>query len=259
MNEDSPKSHTEQSLQIGLPAPSFTAMTTQGEVHFPSDYAGRWVIFFSHPSDFTPVCTSEFMMFAQMMPEFEALNTRLLALSVDGLYSHIAWIKAIKENISWRGMKSMDITFPVIDDSHGKIARLYGMMQPSTIATKAIRTLFFIDPKGIVRAMIFYPNNIGRSIGEILRVLTALQTSDRFGVATPADWQPGEDVLVPTDAVTYTSQEKADGTPHGVKCHDWFFCTRELLKDEIDKFLKSLGKDSSDAHKDNQSDTERKK
>ena len=259
MNEDSPKPQTEHSLQIGLPAPSFTAMTTQGEVHFPSDYAGRWVIFFSHPSDFTPVCTSEFMMFAQMMPEFEALNTRLLALSVDGLYSHIAWIRAIKENISWRGMKSMDITFPVIDDSHGKVARLYGMMQPSPVATKAIRTLFFIDPKGIVRAMIFYPSNIGRSIGEILRVLTALQTSDRFGVATPADWQPGEDVLVPTDAVSYTSQEKADGMPHGVKCHDWFFCTRELLKDEIDKFLKCLDKDFPDAHKDNPSGTDGKK
>lgn len=250
MNEDSPKLPAEHPLQIGLPAPSFTAMTTQGELHFPVDYAGRWVIFFSHPSDFTPVCTSEFMMFAQMMPEFEALNTRLLALSVDGLYSHIAWIRAIKENISWRGMKSMDITFPVIDDSHGKIARLYGMMQPSPVATKAIRTLFFIDPKGVVRAMIFYPSNIGRSIGEILRVLTALQTSDRFGVATPADWQPGEEVLVPTDVASYVFPEKNEEKPTGVKCHDWFFCTRELLKDEIDKFLKDVGRDSSCEHKD---------
>lgn len=257
MNEDSPKSYQGASPQVGLPAPSFTAMTTQGELHFPQDYEGKWVVFFSHPSDFTPVCTSEFMMFAQMTPQFEALNTRLLALSVDGLYSHIAWIRAIRENISWRGMKSIDITFPVIDDSHGKLAKLYGMIQPSQSESKAIRSLFFIDPKGIIRAMIFYPSNIGRSIGEILRVLTALQTSDRFGVATPADWQPGEDVLVPTDPTPSAARERVEDTPHGVKCHDWFFCTRELLKDEIDKFLKEIGGSSREDAPDTPNDKEK--
>ncbi|MDD4820654.1 MAG: peroxiredoxin [Flavobacteriales bacterium] len=223
-----------------MPAPSFTAVTTQGKLTFPDDYRGHWVIFFSHPSDFTPVCTTEFMRFARLTPEFEALNTKLLALSVDGLYSHIAWIRTIKQNLEWAKMKAMDITFPVIDDTTMSVAKKYGMIQPAQSNSKAVRALFFIDPKGVVRAMIYYPMNVGRSIAEVLRVLTALQTADRFGVSTPADWNPGDDVMVPVEPTTKAAEERVNNTPDGVKCHDWFFCTKELLKEEIDKMLKDL-------------------
>lgn len=226
---------------IGEPAPSFEAVTTQGKIRFPQDYKGRWVILFSHPSDFTPVCTSEFMTFAKMTPEFKALNTELLGLSTDGLYSHIAWIRAIKEKIEWASMKSMDISFPVIEDVSMEVARKYGMLQPQESTTKAVRALFFIDPEGMVRAMIYYPMSVGRSFGEILRVLTALQTVDRFKVATPADWHPGDDVIVPTESTAGEVQDKMDNGREGVTCHDWFFCTKELLKEEIDKYLRKNG------------------
>lgn len=226
---------------IGEPAPAFEAVTTQGKINFPEDYKGRWVILFSHPSDFTPVCTSEFMTFAKMTPEFKALNTELLGLSVDGLYSHIAWIRAIKEKIEWASMKSMDISFPVIEDISMDVARKYGMIQPGESTTKAVRALFFIDPEGVVRAMIYYPMSVGRSFGEILRVLTALQTVDRFKVATPADWHPGDDVIVPTESTAGEVQDKMDNGREGVTCHDWFFCTKELLREEIDKYLRKNG------------------
>lgn len=226
--------------QLGMETPSFSAVTTQGKLNFPEDYRGHWVIFFSHPADFTPVCTSEFMRFAQLAPEFEALNTKLLALSVDGLYSHIAWIRTIKQNLQWAKMKSIDISFPVIEDTTMEIAKKYGMLQVAQSSSKTVRALFFIDPKGIVRAMVYYPMSVGRNIGEILRVLTALQTSDRFGVATPADWTPGDDVVVPIESTKKAVEDRVNNTPDGVKCHDWFFCTKELLKEEIDRVLKDF-------------------
>ena len=151
--------------RIGDKAPSFKAVTTQGNINFPEDYAGKWAILFSHPADFTPVCTSEFMTFASMQQEFDALNTQLVGLSVDGLYSHIAWLRTIKEKIEYKGMKNVEVNFPLIEDITMEVANKYGMMQPGESNTKAVRAVFFIDPKGIIRAMIYYPLSMGRNFG----------------------------------------------------------------------------------------------
>src|SRR5690554_7087175 len=147
--------------RIGEKAPSFTAVTTQGTINFPEDYAGKWSILFSHPADFTPVCTSEFMTFASMADEFEALNCQLVGLSVDGLYSHIAWLRTIKEKIEYKGMKNIEVTFPLIEDITMDVAKKYGMLQPGESNTKAVRAVFVIDPKGIVRTVLYYPLSLG--------------------------------------------------------------------------------------------------
>lgn len=149
--------------RIGDPAPEFKAVTTQGDINFPSDYKGKWVILFSHPADFTPVCTSEFMTFASMEEEFKELNTELVGLSVDGLYSHIAWLRTIKEKIEYKGMKNVEVKFPLIEDISMEVANKYGMLQPGESNTKAVRAVFFIDPKGIIRTIIYYPLSLGRN------------------------------------------------------------------------------------------------
>ena len=184
--------------RIGEKAPSFTAVTTQGTINFPEDYAGKWSILFSHPADFTPVCTSEFMTFASMADEFEALNCQLVGLSVDGLYSHIAWLRTIKEKIEYKGMKNIEVKFPLIEDISMNVAKKYGMIQPAQSTTQAVRAVFFVDPMGIIRTIIYYPLSLGRNFDELKRVLVALQAADAFGVAMPADWRPGDDVIVPT-------------------------------------------------------------
>jgi peroxiredoxin (alkyl hydroperoxide reductase subunit C) len=184
--------------RIGDPAPTFTANSTQGAVNFPGDYAGKWVIFFSHPADFTPVCTSEFITFASMQEQFAAYNTQLVGLSVDGLYSHIAWLRTIREKITYRDMSGVDVTFPLVDDITMEVAKRYGMIMPGEDSTKAVRAVFVIDPKGVIRAIIYYPLSLGRNFDELLRVIKALQTADHFAVATPADWRPGDRVIVPT-------------------------------------------------------------
>ena len=155
--------------RIGDPAPAFTAVTTQGEINFPADYAGKWVIFFSHPADFTPVCTTEFMTFASMQQEFADYNTALVGLSVDGLYSHIAWLRTIKDKITFRGMKDVEVTFPLIEDVSMKIAEKYGMIMPGEDSTKAVRAVFVIDPEGKIRTVIYYPLSLGRNFDELLR------------------------------------------------------------------------------------------
>lgn len=177
--------------RIGDKAPSFEAVTTQGPIRFPEDYAGRWIILFSHPSDFTPVCTSEFMTFAARSDEFEALNCQLVGLSVDGLYSHIAWLRTIRDKIVYRGMQHVEVRFPLIADLRMKVANLYGMIQPGESSTSAVRAVFFIDPDATIRAVIYYPLALGRNFDEIKRVLVGLQTVDRFNVALPADWASG--------------------------------------------------------------------
>lgn len=225
--------------RIGEKAPSFTAVTTQGTINFPEDYAGKWSILFSHPADFTPVCTSEFMTFASMAEEFEALNCQLVGLSVDGLYSHIAWLRTIKEKIEYKGMKNVEVKFPLIEDISMNVAKKYGMIQPAQSATQAVRAVFFVDPTGIIRAIIYYPLSLGRNFDELKRVLVALQTADAFGVATPADWRPGDDVIVPTAGSCGTAQSRMEGKEEGVTCHDWFFCTKELSKDKVEKALGS--------------------
>ncbi len=184
--------------RIGDKAPAFEAVTTQGKINFPSDYKGKWVILFSHPADFTPVCTSEFMTFGKMADEYEALNCQLIGLSIDGLYSHIAWLRTIKEKIEYKGMKDIEIKFPLIEDVSMKVAKAYGMVQPGESETQAVRAVFFIDPKGTIRTIIYYPLSLGRNFDEIKRILIGLQTADNFKVALPADWRPGDDVIVPT-------------------------------------------------------------
>src|SRR5574344_2593445 len=184
--------------RIGEKAPEFKAVTTQGEINFPSDYSGSWVILFSHPADFTPVCTSEFMTFASMEPQFAEYNCKLVGLSVDGLYSHIAWLRTIKEKIEYKGMKDVEVKFPLIEDITMEVAKKYGMMQPGERSKKAVRAVFFIDPQDIIRTIIYYPLSLGRNFDEIKRVLIGLQTADEFKVALPADWRPGDDVIVPT-------------------------------------------------------------
>jgi peroxiredoxin 2/4 len=223
--------------RIGEKAPAFNAVTTQGNINFPEDYAGQWSILFSHPADFTPVCTSEFMTFASMDAEFKALNCQLVGLSVDGLYSHIAWLRTIKEKIEYKGMKNVEVNFPLIEDITMEVAKKYGMMMPGESNTKAVRAVFFIDPQGIIRAIIYYPLSLGRNFDELKRVIIGLQTADNFGVALPADWRPGDDVIVPTAGSCGVAKSRMEGEEEGVTCYDWFFCTKKLPKEKVEAAL----------------------
>lgn len=218
--------------RIGDKTPAFKAVTTQGEINFPEQYAGSWVILFSHPADFTPVCTSEFMTFATLEDAFTRLNCKLVGLSIDGLYSHIAWLRTIKEKIEYRGMKNVEVKFPLIEDITMEVAKQYGMIQPGESSTKAVRAVFVIDPKGIIRTIIYYPLSMGRNFDELLRVLAALQTADAFSVATPADWRPGDDVIVPTAGSCGVAKDRMEGK-EDMHCYDWFFCTKKLDKEKV--------------------------
>jgi len=214
---------------IGEKAPSFKAETTQGPITFPDDFKGKWVVFFSHPADFTPVCTTEFMTFACMQPEFEKLNCKLLGLSIDSTYSHIAWLRTIKERIEFKGMKNVEVNFPVIADLTMDVAKKFGMVQPSASTVSAVRAVFFIDPNATVRALMYYPSSTGRNFQEIKRVLIAMQTADKHKVATPADWQPGEDVIVPPPGSCGAAKERIDNAKReGIRCLDWFLCFKSL-------------------------------
>ena len=223
--------------RIGEKAPEFKAVTTQGEINFPSDYKGKWIILFSHPADFTPVCTTEFMTFGSMAKEFEDLNCQLVGLSVDGLFSHIAWLRTIKEKIDYKGMKNVEVRFPLIEDITMEVANKYGMIQPGDSSTKAVRAVFFIDPQGIIRTLMYYPSSLGRNFDEIKRVLIGLQTTDNFGVALPADWRPGDEVIVPPAGSCGVAQERMTDKTGKLKCYDWFFCTNELSKEEVESKL----------------------
>jgi peroxiredoxin (alkyl hydroperoxide reductase subunit C) len=227
---------TDQSItmpRIGDQAPSFTADTTQGPINFPVDYQGSWVILFSHPADFTPVCTTEFMTFASMQDDFASLNTKLVGVSVDGLFSHIAWLRTIREKITFRDFKDVEVTFPLVDDSTRRVSRLYGMIMPGEDSTKTVRAVFVIDPVGEVRTIIYYPQSVGRNFDELRRVIIALQTADAFSVATPADWRPGEAVIVPPAGSCGTAKDRMDGHEAGVTCIDWFFCTKEISEEDV--------------------------
>mgnify|MGYP001287896407 FL=1 len=218
--------------RIGDKAPEFKAVTTQGEINFPADYNGKWVILFSHPADFTPVCTSEFITFAKREPEFNALNCKLVGLSIDGLYSHIAWLRTIKEKIEFKGMKNIEVKFPLIEDITMEVAKKYGMIQPGESSTKAVRAVFFIDPKGMIRAIIYYPLSMGRNFDELKRALIAMQTADTYSIATPADWQPGDDVIVPTAGSCGVAKERMESEGE-MTCYDWFFCTKPLPIEKV--------------------------
>lgn len=212
---------------IGEKAPSFKAESTQGIVNFPDDYKGKWVIFFSHPADFTPVCTTEFMTFAKMQPEFEKLNCKLLGLSIDSNFSHLAWLRTIKEKIEYNGMKNVDVTFPVIADLTMNVAKAYGMLQPGASNTQAVRAVFIIDPESNVRAILYYPLSNGRNMEEIKRLLIAMQHSDEHKIATPANWQLGNDVIIPAPGSCGAIQERMSQKDPDVTCLDWFLCLKK--------------------------------
>ena len=222
--------------RIGDKAPEFTAVSTQGTINFPKDYEGKWVVFFSHPADFTPVCTSEFMTFANMQNQFNEANCELLGLSIDGLYSHIAWLRTIKEKIEYKGMKNIEVVFPLIEDISMKVSNKYGMIQSGESSTQAVRAVFFVDPKGMIRTILYYPLSIGRNFQEIYRTLLALQTVDSFNVACPADWYPGDDVIVPTAGSCGVAKERMEDAEN-LDCKDWFFCTKKLDKDLVLKTI----------------------
>ncbi len=214
---------------IGDKAPSFSAVTTQGTINFPEDYKGKWVILFSHPADFTPVCTTEFMTFGSMMDEFKALNTELVGLSVDSLYSHIAWLRKIQE-LQWKGMKKVEVKFPLIEDIKMEIANKYGMIQPSQSSTQAVRAVFIIDPEATIRTILYYPISTGRNFDEIKRIIQALQKADKDACATPADWRPGDDVIVPTAGSCGVAKERVESKDENMYCLDWFLCFRKEKK-----------------------------
>ena len=191
---------------IGDKAPSFEAVTTQGNIKFPQDYAGKWVILFSHPADFTPVCTTEFMTFGSMIDEFKALNTELVGLSVDSLYSHIAWLRKIQE-LEWNGKKNINVTFPLIEDVRMEVANKYGMIQPGQSNTQAVRAVFVIDPDGIVRTILYYPLSTGRNFDEIKRIIIALQKADSDACATPTGGRATMSSSLPPEAAALQNRE----------------------------------------------------
>ena len=211
---------------IGEDAPAFKAITTQGEINFPEDYKGKWVILFSHPADFTPVCTTEFMTFASMIDEFKAINTELVGLSVDSLYAHIAWLRRIQE-LDWKDMKHVNVTFPLIEDIRMEVANKYGMIQPNASNTQAVRAVFVIDPNGKIRTILYYPLSTGRNFDEIKRIILALQKADSDHCATPADWRPGDDVIVPTAGSCGTARERMENQSEDQYCLDWFLCFKK--------------------------------
>ncbi len=208
-------------LLIGDKAPEFKALTTKGTVNFPEDYKGKWVLFFSHPSDFTPVCTTEFMTLASMQEEFKEMNVELLGLSVDSLYSHIAWVRSI-EDLEWKGMKNIKVSFPVIADLNTKVSMKYGMLQPNVSSTQAVRAVFVIDPEGIIRSIVYYPLTTGRNFNEIKRMIKAIQKSDQMHVSTPADWQPGDDLIIPTPLTVEEADAAMKEAGDDVYALDWF-------------------------------------
>lgn len=180
-----------QMPRLGEPAPDFTALTTAGPITFSEYNKGSWVVMFSHPADFTPVCTTEMSAFAVDKQFFEERNTKLLGLSIDSIHSHLAWVNNVREKTG------VYMDFPIIADLDMKVANLYGMLHPGQSTTAAVRAVFFIDPKGIVRLMMYYPLNVGRNMDEIERVLVALQTTDECNCALPINWRPGDKAIVP--------------------------------------------------------------
>lgn len=217
---------------IGDQAPHFEANTTQGPINFPEDYRGKWVILFSHPSDFTPVCTTEFMTFGSMYDEFKFLNTELVGLSVDSLFSHIAWLRRIKE-LEWDGIKEPEICFPLIDDAKMNVANLYGMIHPNQSTTSAVRAVFVIDPEGLIRAILYYPQSTGRNIDELKRLIMALQKTDEEKVATPANWKPGKDVIIPPPGSCGAATDRVAAKDPDMYCLDWFLCFKKGTGTEI--------------------------
>ena len=204
--------------RLGEPAPDFKAITTHGVIKL-EDFKGSWLIIFSHPADFTPVCTTEFIAFAEIYPELKKRGTELLGLSVDSVTSHIAWARNIEEKI---GVK---IPFPIIADLTTEVAAAYGMVHPRQSATATVRCVFVIDPNQIVRLMLYYPLTTGRNMDEIIRIIDALQVADEHKVATPANWRPGDMVVLPPPGTQEMAEERLK---QGYECIDWYLCKKKL-------------------------------
>lgn len=212
---------------IGDRAPEFHANTTQGPMHFPQDFKGKWVILFSHPADFTPVCTTEFMTFASMADEFKAMNTELVGLSIDSIHAHIAWLRRIQE-LEWKNLKNIEVKFPLIEDLSMEVSGKYGMVHPATgNKTAAVRAVFVIDPEGVIRTILYYPASTGRNFDEIKRIVQALQKADKENIATPADWRPGDDVILPSPGTCGAAKERVESQDENKYCLDWFLCFRK--------------------------------
>lgn len=207
---------------LGDNAPSFTAESTTGTLNFPEDYNFKWKILFSHPADFTPVCTSEILELAAAQKDFEKLGTSLVVVSVDKLENHVAWAKNM-ETIRYKNREPVKIGFPLVSDPNLQIAKEYGMIHPNTSTTKDVRGVFIIDPENKIRAMFFYPMSIGRNLGEIERTLVALQTADKQQVLIPANWQPGGDVLIPYLNSTTEAEKVALNEDPGYYQLAWYF------------------------------------
>jgi len=222
MTTTAPMIVTEQPPRIELngPAPDFEANTTHGPIRLSTWQKDKWIILFSHPADFTPVCTTEFIEFAKSHEALAAKNVAVIGNSIDSIYSHIAWVRNIEEKF---GVK---IPFPVIADLDQRVARLYGMVHTPSSVTAAVRCVFFIDPKRTVRAMIYYPLNVGRNFDEILRVVDALQTADANGVACPANWRPGDEVIVPAPMTAQGAQDRVGNKDFTVT--DWYFSKKKI-------------------------------
>jgi len=204
--------------RIGEPAPDFEAVTSHGVLRL-EDFKGSWLLLFSHPADFTPVCTTEFIAFAEIYEELQRRGVELLGLSVDSVSSHIAWVRNVEEKT---GVK---IPFPIIADLNKEVALRYGMIHESESKTETVRCVFVIDPQQVVRAMIYYPLTTGRNMAEILRLVDALQTTDQHGVATPANWKPGDMAIVPPPNTQEMAEERLK---QGYECKDWYFCMKRL-------------------------------
>jgi len=204
--------------RLNEPAPDFKAVSTQGEISL-SQFRGKWVVLFSHPADFTPVCTTEFVELAKRQEQFEKRNTQLIGLSIDSIYSHIAWIRNIEQNFD------VKIGFPLIADLDQKVAQTYGMIHPGAASTATVRCVFIIDDKGVVRAMIYYPLTNGRNIDEIVRIVEALQTHEQYKVATPANWQPGEKVIIPAPLTQAGAEQRVQ---EGHESKDWYFSKKSI-------------------------------
>lgn len=217
--------------RVGLPVlgekfPEIEVQTTHGVMKLPGDYQGKWFVLFSHPGDFTPVCTTEFYSFAKRFEKFKKLNTELIGLSIDQVFSHIKWVDWIKETLK------EEIPFPVIADDTGKIAKMLGMIHPNK-GTNTVRAVFVVDDKGIIRLILYYPQEVGRNMDEILRVIEALQTADKNKVAVPANWPNneliGDHVIIPPAKDVKTAGERIEKAKAGeFECFDWWFCHKKL-------------------------------
>ncbi len=211
---------------MGEKMPSFEAQTTKGRIRFPEDYKGKWVVLFSHPADFTPVCTTEFVAFQKRYEEFKKLNCELIGLSIDQVFSHIKWVEWIKEKLG------VEIEFPIIADDTGQISQMLGMIHPGK-GTNTVRAVFIVDPEGVVRAIMYYPQELGRNMDEVLRIVKGLQTADKYDVAIPANWPNnelvGDKVIIPPATDEKTAKERLEKAKAGeIECFDWWFCYKKL-------------------------------